>query len=73
MNTSTWRGVQSVSVQDPASGLFVPLSPDEFSFASAGGVDYRSAIVPEPGTVALLGAGLVTMAASARRRRAAKS
>lgn len=70
-NTSTWQGVKSVSVRDPVSGLFVPLSAGEFSFASAGGVDYRSAIVPEPGSALLLALGLTATAAAVRRGRSA--
>jgi hypothetical protein len=45
----------------------VSLDPSQLQFASGSGVDYRNAIVPEPGTL-LLVAGPLTALAAIRRR-----
>lgn len=66
-NTSKWNGIKSIEAVDPTSGELVSLDPSQLQFSSGSGVDYRNAIVPEPGTV-LLVAGPLTVLAAVRRR-----
>ena len=66
-NTATWQGIQSVTLAngDPVIG---------WSVASTSGIDYALAVpVPEPGTWALLLAGLAVLAGNQHRRRARRA
>lgn len=66
-NTSKWNGIKSIQAVDPISGQLVSLDPSQLQFTSGSGVDYRNAVVPEPGTLLLVAAPLTALAAGRRR------